>query len=182
MSLGWRVAAQRRAWPASCGISAAPSAGSASSSRRRRTRSSNGGSAWRVRCSTARQACRRGERGCRGVGRRAMTMHSAPTQVRPARLKPLAKLPVFLDLAGKRAVVAGEGAPVVWKAELLAAAGAAVAVYAPRPDPELVALADGLPEVMLVRRSWRAADLHGAAFAVADIADAEEAERFAAAA
>src|SRR3954471_12862774 len=180
MSLGWRVAAPRRAWPASCGISAAPSPGSASSSRRKRTRSSNGWSAWRAGCSTARQACRRGERARRGEGRRPMTMHSAPTQVRPARLKPLAKLPVFLDLAGNRAVVAGEGAPVVWKAELLAAAGAEVVVYAARPDPELVALAEAVSEVTLVRGAWRAADLQGAAFAVADIADPEEAERFAA--
>src|SRR3954447_2096740 len=111
-----------------------------------------------------------------------MTQHLDPARARPARLAPLAKLPVFLDLAGKRAVVAGEGAPVVWKAELLAAAGAAVAVYAPRPDPELVALAEAVSEVKLVRRAWRAADLQGAAFAVADIAEAEEAERFAAAA
>jgi uroporphyrin-III C-methyltransferase/precorrin-2 dehydrogenase/sirohydrochlorin ferrochelatase len=111
-----------------------------------------------------------------------MTQHLVPARARPARLAPLAKLPVFLDLAGKRVVAAGEGAPVVWKAELLAAAGAEVVVYAPRPDPELVALGEAVSEVRLVRRAWRAADLQGAAFAVADIADPEEAERFAAAA
>ena len=43
---------------------------------------------------------------------------------------PLAKLPVFLDLNGRRAVLAGGGPAAAWKAELLAAAGADVHLYA----------------------------------------------------
>ena len=57
-----------------------------------------------------------------------MTRHVAPADTRPVRLQPLATLPVFLDLGGQKAVVAGSGEPVVWKAELLAAAGAEVVV------------------------------------------------------
>ena len=41
-----------------------------------------------------------------------MTRHIAPAETRPARLQPLAKLPVFLDLTGQRTVVAGNGEPV----------------------------------------------------------------------
>ena len=49
-----------------------------------------------------------------------------PAEVAPARMGPLAKLPVFLDLAGKRVVLAGCTPAAVWKAELVAAAGAHV--------------------------------------------------------
>src|SRR5215218_2110001 len=112
-----------------------------------------------------------------------MTRPLTPSSVRPARLAPLASVPVFLSLLGKRVVVAGEGAPVVWKAELMAAAGAQVAVYAPNPDPELEALADAYPDaVALQRRAWEPEDLEGAAIAIGDIAEPDEAMRFAAAA
>ena len=55
-----------------------------------------------------------------------------PSEARPPRMEALARLPVFYALAGKRAVVAGGSAAAAWKAELLAAAGAAVDVYARR--------------------------------------------------
>ena len=112
-----------------------------------------------------------------------MTRPLTPSSVRPARLAPLASVPVFLNLAGKRVVVAGEGAPVVWKAELMAAAGALVAVYAPHGDPEIEALVGAYPNaVALVRRGWEPEDLEGAAVAIGDIADPDEAARFAASA
>jgi uroporphyrin-III C-methyltransferase / precorrin-2 dehydrogenase / sirohydrochlorin ferrochelatase len=41
----------------------------------------------------------------------------------------LARLPVFLALEGRRAVVAGGSAQAAWKAELLSAAGARVEVF-----------------------------------------------------
>ncbi|WP_084366140.1 siroheme synthase CysG [Rhizobium sp. RU36D] len=44
-------------------------------------------------------------------------------------MAPLAKLPVFWSLAGKRVVVAGGSDGAAWKAELLAACGADVHVY-----------------------------------------------------
>ena len=112
-----------------------------------------------------------------------MTRPLIPSFVRPARLAPLASVPVFLSLSGKRVVVAGEGAPVVWKAELMAAAGAQVVVYAPEPDPELEALADAYPDaVALQRRAWEPEDFEGAAVAIGDIPEHGEAARFAAAA
>jgi uroporphyrin-III C-methyltransferase / precorrin-2 dehydrogenase / sirohydrochlorin ferrochelatase len=111
-----------------------------------------------------------------------MTRHIAPVETRPARLAPLAKLPIFFDLAGRFAVVAGESDAVAWKAELLAAAGAKVRVYGADPAPELAALIAANGDVIdLVFRAWDPADLDGAAIAVAE-AHGEEAARFAAAA
>jgi len=60
-------------------------------------------------------------------------------------MAPLARLPVFLALDGRRAVVAGNGAAAAWKAELVSAAGAAVDVYAEHPCEELRALAADPP-------------------------------------
>lgn len=96
---------------------------------------------------------------------------------RPARMDPLAKLPIFLDLAGRRAVLCGGGEPAVWKAELLAAAGAELLVLAPEPHDELVALAARHPErIALRRRRWCDADLDGAVLVVAELDDHAEAE------
>ena len=50
----------------------------------------------------------------------------APSRRGPARLAPMAVLPVFADLRGKPVLVVGGGAGAAWKAELLAAAGAHV--------------------------------------------------------
>ncbi len=57
-----------------------------------------------------------------------------PVETRTPRMEPLARLPVFFALAGKRAVIAGGNAAAAWKAELLAAAGASVDVYAADPE------------------------------------------------
>src|SRR5262249_40455339 len=64
-----------------------------------------------------------------------------PRLARPTRIEPLATLPVFFKLEGKRVVVAGGSEAAAWKAELLSAAGALVVVYAPDCCPELEALA-----------------------------------------
>jgi len=79
----------------------------------------------------------------------------------PARIAPLAALPLFHKLEGRKAVVVGESQGASWKAELLAAAGA---------------------KLLVLPRAWEPADLEGAAVAVADIADDDEAARFVAAA
>ncbi|HEY7372212.1 MAG TPA: SAM-dependent methyltransferase [Polyangia bacterium] len=99
-------------------------------------------------------------------------------------MAPLARLPVFLALAGKRAVVAGDAAPVAWKAELLSAAGAEVEVFAQRPCEELRALAAQPPRgaIALRYRVWRDADLAGAAVGVGGFDGEAEAQRFARAA
>lgn len=101
-----------------------------------------------------------------------------PTERRPGRIEPLAKLPVFFDLAGRHAVVIGGSEGAAWKAELLAAAGADVSVFAADACCDMDALAaDSLPagSVTLVRRSWRADDLVGAAILVGDAETAEDA-------
>jgi uroporphyrin-III C-methyltransferase / precorrin-2 dehydrogenase / sirohydrochlorin ferrochelatase len=112
-----------------------------------------------------------------------MSRHVIPTETRPARLEPLAKLPVFLDLKGKRVLIAGGSDGVVWKAELLAAAGAQVTVLAPEPEQELIILAEASGgAITLLRRDWQPADLDGVWIALADCDSADEAARFAAAA
>ena len=92
-------------------------------------------------------------------GMNAPLRHPVPAATQ--RIAPLARLPLFFALSGKRVVVAGDGAAVAWKAELLAAAGARVDV---------------------IGRSWTSADLRGAALAIGGFDDDETAAEFAAAA
>jgi uroporphyrin-III C-methyltransferase / precorrin-2 dehydrogenase / sirohydrochlorin ferrochelatase len=102
-----------------------------------------------------------------------------PVESRPPRMEALARLPVFYALAGKRAVVAGGSAAAAWKAELLAAAGAAVDVYAGEPSDEMRVLADQA-DIALHRRAIAAGDLAQAALAVGAFEDDAEAAAFAA--
>jgi uroporphyrin-III C-methyltransferase / precorrin-2 dehydrogenase / sirohydrochlorin ferrochelatase len=100
------------------------------------------------------------------------------------RMGMLARLPIFLALAGRRAVVAGDGAPVAWKVELLSAAGAEVDVFAERPCEELRAVAAQAPRgaIRMRYRAWQAADLRGAALAVGGFDNEAQAQGFAQAA
>ncbi|MGC1778121.1 MAG: NAD(P)-dependent oxidoreductase [Xanthobacteraceae bacterium] len=101
-------------------------------------------------------------------------------EAEPGRMGALARLPLFFSLRGKRAVVAGGSAAAVWKAELLSAAGAKVAVYASDISTAMEELAARHPGsgIALHRRSWTVADLPGAAIAVGDFADDEHAALF----
>jgi len=103
---------------------------------------------------------------------------------RPLRIEALATLPVFFKLSGKRAVVAGGTEPALWKAELLAASGADVSVYAETFVEGFDALAAAPPAgcVLLVSRRWQPGDLANAAIAVGAIASDDEASAFATAA
>lgn len=105
-------------------------------------------------------------------------------EARPRRVGPLARLPVFLALEGRRALVAGEGPAVAWKAELLAAAGAEVEIFAEHPCRELRAVAaqSSRGAIALHDRAWRDADLSGAAVAVGGFDGDGEAASFARAA
>ena len=111
-------------------------------------------------------------------------MRRKPTEVQTARIGPLARLPAFFALEGKRAVVAGAGQAATWKAELLSAAGATVDVYAPEQSESLEGLAAAPPvgAVIVHKRPWKPADIIDAAIAVAECADDAEAQLFAAAA
>ena len=111
-------------------------------------------------------------------------MNRTPTEIRTVRMAPLARLPAFYALEDKRAVVAGGTPAAAWKAELLSAAGARVEVLAIAPGEEMLALAAAPPRGMIVihARDWDAADLAGAAIAVADCADDGAAAKFSAAA
>jgi uroporphyrin-III C-methyltransferase/precorrin-2 dehydrogenase/sirohydrochlorin ferrochelatase len=107
-----------------------------------------------------------------------------PRAERPRRMQPLATLPLFFGLVDRRAVVIGGSEPAVWKAELLSAAGARVAVLATEPCEEMEALAADPPggRVDLQRRAWSPDDLDGAVLVVAAAADEEEAQAIFAAA
>jgi uroporphyrin-III C-methyltransferase/precorrin-2 dehydrogenase/sirohydrochlorin ferrochelatase len=98
-------------------------------------------------------------------------------------MAPLAVLPVFLKLKGRRVVVAGGSEAAVWKAELLAATGAEVEVFADDPCPAMLELVEAHPagRVTLFPRAYAADDLSGAAFAIGAFEADEDAARFAAA-
>src|ERR1700722_2596380 len=114
----------------------------------------------------------------------AVRMIRTPAEIRTTRIGALARLPAFFALDNKRAVVAGGSQAGTWKAELPAAAGAGVEVFAAAPSEEMLALAATPPRgaVIVHQRAWGAGDFSGAAIAVADCADDNEAAAFAAAA
>ncbi len=108
-----------------------------------------------------------------------------PSEAAPARMAPLAVLPVFMDLKGKHAVVAGGSDAAAWKSELLAAAGAEVHLYAPASElPETLVNVMAGAQGRIVRRdeAWSERALAGAAIAIIDAGDEEEAASFALAA
>jgi uroporphyrin-III C-methyltransferase / precorrin-2 dehydrogenase / sirohydrochlorin ferrochelatase len=107
-----------------------------------------------------------------------------PQDVPAPRLGPLARLPVFLSLEGKRAVVAGGTPAAAWKAELLSASGARVEVYTTDICEELQQLADDPPRgaIVISRCAWSAENLASAAVAVGAFENDEGAAAFASAA
>ena len=111
-------------------------------------------------------------------------MTRTPAEIRSTRIGALARLPAFFALENKRAIIAGGSPAATWKAELLSAAGARVEVFAPVPSEEILALIAVPPRgpVILHDRTWVPDDFAGAAIAVADCADDEEAAQFATAA
>src|SRR5437868_14142326 len=95
-------------------------------------------------------------------------MSRSPREAPTPRMEALARLPIFLQLENKRAVLVGDGAGAAWKAELLSAAGARVDGYVETPPEELFALAAQArrgPNRVHARK-FAAADPEGAATAV----------------
>jgi uroporphyrin-III C-methyltransferase / precorrin-2 dehydrogenase / sirohydrochlorin ferrochelatase len=107
---------------------------------------------------------------------------SATTDTDHPPMQGLASLPVFFDLAGRRALLAGGSPAAAWKAELLQATGARVDVVCASPSPEMRALAVRAPAITLIGRDWREADFEGAAIAIGDFASSDAAAEFQAAA
>jgi uroporphyrin-III C-methyltransferase / precorrin-2 dehydrogenase / sirohydrochlorin ferrochelatase len=107
-----------------------------------------------------------------------------PPEATPPRMAALARLPVFLALDGKRAVIAGGSPAAAWKAELLSAAGARVDVYAGDVSDDMLLLAGNPPrgEIDVHRQAWTPDALTGAAIAIGAFDDGEGAAAFAAAA
>ncbi len=113
-----------------------------------------------------------------------MDLVRTPSETRPARMEPLARLPVFLALDGKRVVIAGGSPAAAWKGELMSAVGARVEVYAAAPSDELLQIASDPPRgaIAINRRGWTPADLSDAAVAIGAFDDDDGAAAFAAAA
>src|SRR5260221_11161142 len=98
-----------------------------------------------------------------------MSASRIPSETRTPRMEPLARLPVFFGLAGKRAVIAGGSPAAAWKAELLAAARAKVEAFAPAASEELHPIATGHPRpdnsgneryaIVIQARAWHAQEL-----------------------
>ncbi|MFT3730259.1 MAG: siroheme synthase [Hyphomicrobium sp.] len=106
---------------------------------------------------------------------------TAAPQSLGSRIGPLANLPVFFKLDGKRVVLVGGSEPALWKADLLSAAGALVEVFAETFAQEFFQLS-GIPangEIVLSNRCWQPEDLRNAALAVGSFADEREAAAFA---
>lgn len=104
-----------------------------------------------------------------------------PQDMPPARIAPLAALPLFHKLAGRRVVLVGDGEGVAWKAEVLTAAGAVVDLYATAPSEPLAAFVAGHAgpgRITLHRRPWSTEIFAGAALAVGDIEGEAEAQAF----
>jgi uroporphyrin-III C-methyltransferase/precorrin-2 dehydrogenase/sirohydrochlorin ferrochelatase len=99
-------------------------------------------------------------------------------------LQPLARLPVFYALDGKRVVLAGGNQAAAWKAELLSAAGAQVDVYAAEISDDMLMLLADPPRGIIVhhQRDWMADDFRRAAMAIGAFENSEDAQKFAAAA
>lgn len=107
-----------------------------------------------------------------------------PQRTGDRRIESLATLPLFHKLAGRKVVLAGGTEGALWKAELLAAAGAELHVFAGDHSDRFSSLAADPPGgvVRLHGRSWLEDDLVGAALAVGDIEDEIEIAVFVAAA
>lgn len=108
-----------------------------------------------------------------------MSLLRTPKALPPARIAPLASLPVFHRLQGRFVVLAGHSDGVRWKAELLAAAGAEVRLFA---EAESLSEPMSDPRIQLQGRGWKTGDLEGAALAIGDFETDADAAEFAASA
>ena len=105
-------------------------------------------------------------------------MTRQPVRTPAPRIAPLATLPVFFKLKGRKVVLAGDSDAALWKAELLAATGAVLEIYCGQASDRFAHLVDSSAHVSVISRQWQPADLGGAVLAVADAATPAEAGAF----
>lgn len=103
-------------------------------------------------------------------------MTRKPDEISADLMQPLETLPVFYPLAGKRVVVIGGGEAAAWKADLAAATGANVNVFAPDPCERLREIVAARGNVTLMERAVEPRDLDGAALALGATFDDTEAQ------
>jgi uroporphyrin-III C-methyltransferase/precorrin-2 dehydrogenase/sirohydrochlorin ferrochelatase len=108
----------------------------------------------------------------------ALQLLPSDRNARPARMAPLAKLPVFWALEGKRAIVAGGSDAAAWKAELLAACGAEVHVYAEELSETFATLMQDDGRFEHHKEQWSPSSFEAAAIAIADCEDDDAAAAF----
>jgi len=101
-----------------------------------------------------------------------------PQQNRSARIEPLAVLPVFLDLHGKKAIVVGASEGALWKAELLVQAGASVTLVCEKPTAATLQWVSNakMERALIEAVAWQDISFAGATLVVADVARPESAE------
>lgn len=95
-----------------------------------------------------------------------------------ARIEPMARLPIFLNLEGRKVIVVGATEAAAWKAELAASCGAEVEIFVGHETPcemlqRLVAASNGT--MRIDRSAWTSDSLRGSALVIADCTDAGEA-------
>lgn len=97
------------------------------------------------------------------------------------RMAALATLPVFYKLTGKKALVAGGSDAAAWKAELLAAAGADVKIYASQLAPvfeALIAVPPVAGSLTFFKRPWAPDCFKHMQIAICDAETEGEAQAF----
>lgn len=96
-----------------------------------------------------------------------------PETISARRSEPLATLPLFHKLKGRKVVLAGGSEAALWKAELLAAAGARLHVFADEKSGLFSGLVSDAEagQIAVFPRSWGPLDLADAVLAVGDFAD-----------
>ncbi|MEK7660613.1 MAG: siroheme synthase CysG [Pseudomonadota bacterium] len=102
-----------------------------------------------------------------------MSKSRSPEIITPKSIGPLASLPLFHNLEGRKVLVAGCSEAAIWKAELVAAAGAKVAVFAGE-NPNIAAMEN----VEIIAQNWQIRDFEGAALAIISTQDDNEAKAF----
>ena len=98
-------------------------------------------------------------------------MSREPDEISSGLMAPLETLPVFFDLEGRRVIVVGDSEGAAWKADLAAATGARVEVFAVDPCAKMREIARARPNLTMFPRDPREEELKGAALIFGVVAD-----------